>query len=412
MGFSVRFSPVSAGSCSGSVAINHNATNLSSPFNIPLTGTGVATTFQLSVSISNGWNMVSIPGMHPVNQNVETWWAGKDPAAQVFKFAGGYVGVPTAAPGQGYWMKHSGTNLYNTGDEWPSDGILIAPHNPIAAGAGWNLIGGYEQSAATANLTTTPPGLITGSVFKYAGSYSPAATLEPGYGYWVKLTGAGSINIPTGPMGPMKTFSPVSTEGFGKIIITDKTGKSYILYSAKNNTDLNQYELPPMPPQGMFDVRYSSQRYAEKLSTAQGIEMTGVQYPVKVKAEGTGIILTDETGKEIARLNAGEEVSVNTAGKLYATENVVPLEFSLAQNYPNPFNPSTTIQFSIPEDVQNVKLIIYSALGEKIAELVNTGLQAGVYKYSWNAGSYASGIYIYQLVTEKFVWTKKMILTK
>ncbi len=121
-------------------------------------------------------------------------------------------------------------------------------------------------------------------------------------------------------------------------------------------------------------------------STPQAIEMTGVQYPVKVKAEGTGIILSDETGKEIARLKAGEEVTLNTpVSKLMVSENVIPTVYALEQNYPNPFNPSTTIQFSIPEDVQNVKLIIYSALGEKVAELVNTGLQAGIYKYSWNA---------------------------
>ncbi len=167
-----------------------------------------------------------------------------------------------------------------------------------------------------------------------------------------------------------------------------------------------------MPPQGMFDVRYSSQRFAEKLSTAQAIEMTGVQYPVKIKAEGTGIILTDEKGKEIARLKTGEEVSVNTAGKLYVTENVVPLEFSLAQNYPNPFNPSTSIEFSLPENAANVKLSIYNALGQKVAELVNTSLAAGKYSYQWNAANAATGVYIYELRTEKFASIKKMMLLK
>uniref|UniRef100_UPI0025B954F0 choice-of-anchor J domain-containing protein n=1 Tax=Ignavibacterium sp. TaxID=2651167 RepID=UPI0025B954F0 len=32
-----------------------------------------ASTFQLTVSIGNGWNMVSVPGQHPVDQNVLTW---------------------------------------------------------------------------------------------------------------------------------------------------------------------------------------------------------------------------------------------------------------------------------------------------------------------------------------------------
>ncbi|MDZ7624278.1 MAG: T9SS type A sorting domain-containing protein [Ignavibacteriaceae bacterium] len=86
--------------------------------------------------------------------------------------------------------------------------------------------------------------------------------------------------------------------------------------------------------------------------------------------------------------------------------------YALEQNYPNPFNPSTVIEFSLPEDVANVKLSIYNALGEKVAELVNTALTAGKYQYQWNAVNVATGIYIYELRTEKFNAIKKMILLK
>ncbi len=373
----------------------------------------LSNTFPLTVNVANGWNMVSIPGLLPTNQNVTTWWPGKDPTAGVFKFQGGYQPVTVASPGIGYWMKNLGAQTYNTGDEWPAGGIQKVAHAPITAAAGWNLFGGYEQSVPTSGLTTTPPGLITGSVYEYSGGYVTATTLTPGYGYWVKLTGAGSINIPSGPAGPTKVAKGPATENLGKIIIIDNAQKSYTLYTVNNEADLSQFDLPPYPPQGMFDVRYSSQRYAERLGSApQAIEMTGVQYPVKIKADGVGIILSDETGKEIARLKTGEEITINSAGKLFAAENVIPSVYALEQNYPNPFNPSTTIQFSIPEDVQNVKLIIYSALGEKVAELVNTGLQAGVYKYNWNASDVSSGLYIYQIVTKNFVQTKKMMLLK
>ena len=65
-------------------------------------------TFQLSVNVANGWNMVSIPGLHPTDQNVNTWWAFRDLGANVFRYAGGYQSVTTAVPGTGYWMKHAG----------------------------------------------------------------------------------------------------------------------------------------------------------------------------------------------------------------------------------------------------------------------------------------------------------------
>ena len=77
-------------------------------------------TFQLTANIADGWNMVSTPGLHPVDQNVTTWWSGKDPAAGVFRFSGGYLPVTTTTPGQGYWMKHVGANTYKTGGEWPA----------------------------------------------------------------------------------------------------------------------------------------------------------------------------------------------------------------------------------------------------------------------------------------------------
>ena len=91
----------------------------------------------------------------------------------------------------------------------------------------------------------------------------------------------------------------------------------------------------------------------------------------------------------------------------------IPDEYNLYQCYPNPFNPSTMIEFSLPE-MANVKLSIYNALGEKVAELVNTSLQAGKYQYNWNVpqSGIATGMYIYELRTDNFVSVKKMLLLK
>jgi hypothetical protein len=376
---------------------------------------GGALTFPLTVSVNNGWNMVSVPGLHPVNQNVTTWWAGKDPAAGVFRFSGGYIPVTTTIPGQGYWMKHTGANIYNTGDEYPAGGIQIVANDPIVAATGWNLIGGYESSVATSGITTTPAGLQTGSVFQYGTGYTVATTLVPGYGYWVKLTGAGQINIPASlAKGLAKT--EVNTSDWGKIIITDKSGKSYTLYTVKGEVNLNDFELPPAPPTGMFDVRFGSGRNAEELSAVnQSIELNSLEYPVTVRVENADIRLQDGTGNGLnERLKSGEEVIISNSAinKLMVSGDVIPATYSLDQNYPNPFNPSTKIEFSIPEDVNNVTLTIYNALGQRVAELVNSKMEAGKYSYVWNASDVATGLYIYELRTDKFVSVKKMMLLK
>jgi hypothetical protein len=378
------------------------------------TSASVPTTFQLSVSVNNGWNMVSTPGLHPTNQDVTTWWSGKDPAAGVFKFNGGYVSVTNTVPGEGYWMKNLGANTYNTGDEWPAGGIQIVPNIPITGATGWNLIGGYELSVLTANITTEPTGLQTGQVFGYSGGYTPATNLLPGYAYWIKLTAPGSINIPTS-LAKSLAKTEVNTSDWGKIIITDNSGISYTLYVVNGKVNLNDYELPPAPPAGMFDVRYESNRYAEELNGIQSILMNGLEYPVKVYVENIDLRLQDETGSIInTNVRSGQDVTItnSSVSKIMVSTSVIPDKYSLEQNYPNPFNPSTIISFAIPEAGSNVRLIIYDALGQKVAELVNEKLDAGNYQYQWNASNMSTGLYFYELQTDKFVSVKKMILMK
>ncbi|MFA6455416.1 MAG: SBBP repeat-containing protein [Bacteroidota bacterium] len=89
----------------------------------------------------------------------------------------------------------------------------------------------------------------------------------------------------------------------------------------------------------------------------------------------------------------------------------VPSSFALKQNYPNPFNPSTTIRYAIPT-FANVKLVIYDLLGREIATLVNEEQSAGWKEVRWNASNFASGMYFYQLRSEGFNQTKKLMLMK
>jgi hypothetical protein len=92
-------------------------------------------------------------------------------------------------------------------------------------------------------------------------------------------------------------------------------------------------------------------------------------------------------------------------------EIVTPVVFALEQNYPNPFNPTTAIEFSLPE-TGNVTLTVYNLLGQKVTELVNTKLESGSYTYQWDASNAVTGMYIYELRTDKFVSVKKMMLMK
>ena len=374
------------------------------------------TAFQFTSDVEHGWNMVSIPGKLPGEQLVDNWFPFRDNSANVFKFTNGYQAVTTLTPGPGYWMKHSGTRTYNTGDEWPSGGLLNVVHEPITASSGWNLFGPYEESVSVASLNTIPSGLINGLVYGYTAGYFIASQLNPGRSYWVKLTADGQILIPDASLKISNEATNWIHDDWGRISFSDAAGNNFTLYAVNGNIDLSLYELPPAPPQGMFDIRFGSGKIAEDInSSVKTIDLSGVTYPLTVRAEGINIKLMDETGRTLnADLKDGEEVVLNSSAinKLMVTGELVPAVYSLEQNYPNPFNPATTIEFSLPEDVNSVKLTIYNALGERVAELVNGSLMAGKYNYQWNAKDAATGMYIYELRTEKFTAIKKMILLK
>ena len=93
-------------------------------------------------------------------------------------------------------------------------------------------------------------------------------------------------------------------------------------------------------------------------------------------------------------------------------EEDTPKRLEVLQNYPNPFNPTTNIRFSLPEAGQ-VRLTVYTMMGQRVKQLANKPYQAGTHVVSFEAGNLASGMYVYQLwVNGKWVGTHTMTLIK
>ena len=93
-----------------------------------------------------------------------------------------------------------------------------------------------------------------------------------------------------------------------------------------------------------------------------------------------------------------------------------PEEFLLKQNFPNPFNPITNIEISLSSS-ENIKLIIFDINGKEIKKLADGFYKSGSYNFSWNSKDangfeVSSGVYIYQLITDNNVFSKKMLLLK
>jgi hypothetical protein len=57
-------------------------------------------------------------------------------------------------------------------------------------------------------------------------------------------------------------------------------------------------------------------------------------------------------------------------------------------------------------------LKVYNTLGQEVAALVNEEKAAGTYSVQWNAGTVASGVYFYRLISGEHTSMQKMILAK
>jgi hypothetical protein len=90
--------------------------------------------------------------------------------------------------------------------------------------------------------------------------------------------------------------------------------------------------------------------------------------------------------------------------------------YSLTQSYPNPFNPSTKIEYTLPHSA-HVRVTVYNIAGQEVRQLVNGPQVAGIHQVSWNGNdehgkAAASGVYMYRLVADDFVQTRKMLLLR
>ncbi|MDP6629142.1 MAG: T9SS type A sorting domain-containing protein [Candidatus Marinimicrobia bacterium] len=106
------------------------------------------------------------------------------------------------------------------------------------------------------------------------------------------------------------------------------------------------------------------------------------------------------------------------AGESLQTDEIkiIPAHLTLYPAYPNPFNPLTQIQYDLPEQT-HVSLVIYDLLGREIRMLVNKIQRPGRYMIHWDGSNsagmlVASGMYIYQLQSQNFITTKKIIYLK
>ncbi len=110
----------------------------------------------------------------------------------VYLFEGTYVAATTITPGVGYYVK------YNAADTVAMTGRFLNYPLNVPVRAGWNLVGSGSVAARVVDVVPVGTSIETPFYESSAGS-GQVTTLEPGRGYWVRVTTDGHLMIHARP---------------------------------------------------------------------------------------------------------------------------------------------------------------------------------------------------------------------
>ena len=97
-------------------------------------------------------------------------------------------------------------------------------------------------------------------------------------------------------------------------------------------------------------------------------------------------------------------------------KSIIASDIYSISNYPNPFNPATSINYSLAKGSQ-IDIVIYDILGNVVKEVYSGYQTPGKKSINWNAISFkgetvSSGIYFYEIKSERFRVVKSMMYLK
>lgn len=384
------------------------------------------------MSTAAGWNMVGLPivaggyeygDMFGIDLNGDGISDTPEPTAgTLYSFNGSYNEEAAMAPGQGYWLRFDmpccDPAIYGVPGH-PMGGYDLLTQT-ISLSEGWNMISGISVSAGEDDVDGFDEIGVPNSVYGFNGTYYQAETIDPGQGYWIRASADGAITISIGAGGAGKKVEPVDyLKNANYLTITNGDGLTgmplHFGATVPENKQI-EYGLPPLPPAGAFDTRFSDDmRYTEDMGTIEimnNTESLSIDYYVVNQEkwiltfndevhllEGSGVIELDGTVNSVTLRKEGTVPSV-------------PGTFSLKQNHPNPFNPTTQIAFELPDSQEKVKITFWNLTGQKVATIQAGDLNAGLHSYSFDGSQLASGAYIYRIDAGPYQATKKMLLMK
>lgn len=356
----------------------------------------------LIVIVNTDWNLIGLP-----LEVEDPSYAAVFPSAipgTLFLFDGTYTQTQELINGTGYWLRFDETDtvsIIGTTIQELSINLMMD----------WNLISGISDVVDVSQINDPDSIIISGTFYGFEDTYTQVYQLEPGKGFWVKTNNAGEIVLTTNAQFATR-LGDVEPENANTLTFGEQT-----LYFGKNvpRENVLSYSLPPKPPSGAQDIRFSSDTKLCRLDECV-IEVMSNGQPVNLECDikkGEIWEIVDEygnmftcSGNQIVNLRGTSQTLVLRQSK----NSIFPHNFSLSPAYPNPFNPLTTISYTLPKP-SHVVFSVLNINGEEIDRLVDTIQDSGPKSIIWNSKNHPSGVYLFKLVVgEKTFFSKGLLL--
>jgi hypothetical protein len=133
---------------------------------------------------------------------------------------------------------------------------------------------------------------------------------------------------------------------------------------------------------------------------------------VNVGTDSIDVWVVGSTGSSTGFIGKAYKTRIGNGTTLINNNSFeMPDGYKLFNIYPNPYNPETTIKFQIPQ-ASFVTLKVYNIQGRLMKSILEKNMETGTYEVTFNSSNVSSGIYFVQMIANKFVGAKKMLIVK
>lgn len=373
-----------------------------------------------------GWNLVSLP-VRPSDDFYTAVYPNVQGVTPIKFSQDIYQQEERLKVGVGYFIR------FPFQDTTVISGVLVKQINsrlyPVRVYDGWNTVGALSVPVSVDRITFepatqggTPPIRVPLTfIYEYQTNrgYRAVSELIPGKGYWIKVRGQGFYNVSAPTTRSIPDQDPLEqlTVKAARLNISDVEERNATLYMSEGRVSAaeGQFEMPPIPPFGLFDVRFGTNTFVTTEANPV-VRMQGVTYPITLRLSNSTTaytVLDAVSGAELGVLTPGGTVTItdpNVGSVRLLSRTPQQIGYSVTVS-PNPVEGSAFVHISVPE-TQRTTVALYNALGEEVLRLYDGILTPGATSVELTTAALPAGTYLVKVTSGTVTTVERITIVR